>query len=202
MESKITVRLNLSDEQRARMEELQAVFAEACNSLGPIVVKTRCWNRVGLHHLAYRLLRERFPRLGAQMACNAIYSVSRACRKIYQNPASQWFVGKQSEQGLPLISFSPRAPVFFDRHTLSLKDGQLSMFTLDGRLRFKINITPQIEQRFMNEKLKEIKLSSDKDDYMLTFNMAEQDAADQEADAEMPEYLLVSGAQDAMEKMA
>ncbi|NBT92621.1 MAG: hypothetical protein EBT37_08500, partial [Betaproteobacteria bacterium] len=71
----LRVPLNTSTEQSTRLKALQAVFAQACNALAPIVQQTKVWNRVALHHLMYRNLRERFPELGSQMVCNAIYSV-------------------------------------------------------------------------------------------------------------------------------
>lgn len=113
------------------------MFAVACNVISPIAQTNRCWNRVALHHLCYRQIREQFPLLGSQMACNAIYSVCRAYRTVLTHPESPWRLDKKSTAPLPRVIFSQTAPVyFFDRHTLSVKPGHLSMFTLDGRLRF------------------------------------------------------------------
>ncbi len=169
MNSRVTVRLNLSAEQAEQLRRLQAAFAEACNFIAPMVVQTRCWNRVGLHHLAYRPLREKFASLGSQMACNAIYSVSRACRAVYQEPRSPWFVGRRPNALLPLLKFPATSPVFFDRHTLSIKSGQLSMFTLDGRLKFQLSIPMELEARFATEKLREVVLMVEQDTYSLRF---------------------------------
>ena len=63
MNLKIVLRLKTDSEQLACLERLQAAFAEVCTAIGPIVQVTRCWNRVALHHLAYRKLREQFPGL-------------------------------------------------------------------------------------------------------------------------------------------
>jgi hypothetical protein len=176
MNSRVTVRLNLSVEQTGQLRRLQAAFAEACNFIAPMVVQTRCWNRVGLHHLAYRPLRERFAPLGSQMACNAVYSVSRACRMVYQHPKSKWFVGRKPSAPLPQLHFPPTSPVFFDRHTLSLKGGRLSMFTLDGRLRFHVALEADVEHRFAKEKLKEVILVGNGSHYALNFAFTEPDA--------------------------
>jgi hypothetical protein len=176
----------LSAEQAAQLRRLQAAFAEACNFIAPMVVQTRCWNRVGLHHLAYRPLREKFATLGSQMACNAIYSVSRACRAVYQEPSSKWFVGRQPAAALPCLRFPNSAPVFFDRHTLSLKGGQLSLFTLDGRMRFKLAVGAEVEQRFAHEKLKDVMLLGNGDQYSLRFVFAMKDT--QQPDENEPEY--------------
>jgi hypothetical protein len=188
MNSQVTVRLNLSPEQVEQLRRLQAAFAEACNFIAPMVVQSRCWNRVGLHHLAYRSVREKFAPLGSQMACNAIYSVSRACRAVYQDPASQWFVGRRPGAALPCLRFPHSAPVFFDRHTLSLKGGQLSLFTLDGRMRFKLAVGAEVEQRFTLEKLKDVILMGGGDQYSLRFVFAMKDG--QPPHENEPEYAV------------
>jgi hypothetical protein len=123
-----------------------------------MVQQTRVWNRVALHHMAYKSLRERFPALGSQMVCNAIYSVSRACRLVFQSPESPLHLSRLGERALPLLCFTNDCPVYFDRHTLSLKDGQVSMFTLDGRMRFQLALQPADEQAFHTRKLLEIVL--------------------------------------------
>jgi len=189
MNSKIVLRLNTSAEQLASLERLQAAFAEVCNELGPIVQENRCWNRVTLHHLAYHKLREQFPALGSQMVCNAIYSVSRAARLIFQNRASPWSIEKRVDLPLPRLRFAPAAPVFFDRHTLSLRQGRLSMYTLDGRLRFDVALTPSDEQRFREEKIKEIVLSRDAQGFFLVFSFGEADGVS--GASEFPEYLMI-----------
>src|SRR5215212_4601664 len=88
MNTEVRVRLNASAAQVAQLLSLQKAFAEVCNALAPVVQQTRCWNRVTLHHLTYRQLREKFPAMGSQMVCNAIYSVSRTSRMLFQHPAS------------------------------------------------------------------------------------------------------------------
>jgi len=173
---------------------LQLLFSEACNSLAPIVRETRCWNRVALHHLTYKGLRERFPQLGSQMVCNAIYSVSRSARIVYQHPQSPWNAARDPAKSLPLLRFLPAAPVYFDRHTLSLKSGQLSLFTLDGRMRFKLDLSAANEMQFQNSKLREIVLTRNADRFLLQFQFA--DALDLPepgtlAWTDLPEYLVV-----------
>ena len=193
----LRVPLNTSTEQTARLSDLQTAFAEVCNALAPVVQQTRCWNRVTLHHLTYRMLRERFPKIGSQMVCNAIYSVSRTCRLVLQHPNSPWNVTKHPAQALPLLKFMANSPVYFDRHTLSLKDGQLSMYTLDGRMRFQLDLKPEDQLRFHQEKLREIVLSNTAQGYQLAFwfsaqdELAEAQNISAESAAELPEYLIV-----------
>ena len=139
----ISVPLDTTPEQHARLLALQAAFAQVCNALAPVVRDTRVWNRVALHHMAYKALRDRFPAIGSQMVCNAIYSVSRACRTVFQTPGSPFHLSNLAGRPLPLLRFSDTCPVYFDRHTLSLKQGQASMYTLDGRMRFQLALRPQ-----------------------------------------------------------
>jgi len=172
MNSVVRVQLTPSPEQHARLVGLQAAFAEVCNALAPVVKETRVWNRVALHHLTYKSIRERFPAIGSQMVCNAIYSVSRACRTLFQAPASPFNVAKQPGRPLPILRFADNCPVYFDRHTLSLRDGQVSIFTLDGRMRFQLALGQAQEQAFHTRKLLEIVLSRRGAQFELSFVFA------------------------------
>jgi hypothetical protein len=102
--------------------------------------------------------------------------------------------------------------VYFDRHTLSLKQGQLSMYTLDGRMRFQLALQPRDEANFQQKKLREIVLARDaQNQFGLSFWFSDdaQDAEEQPADAlaalpnaarivadqlEIPEYVVVQEA--------
>lgn len=194
MNSTIQIRLETTADQETRLQELQRVFAQACNLLTPIVRDTRCWNRVALHHMAYRTLREKFPQLGSQMACNAIYSVSRTCRLVYQSPDSPFNLTRLGDRPLPLVRLASDSPVYFDRHTLSLKDGHLSMFTLDGRMRFDIDLPEAAVSRFREVKLREILLAAHHPGFSLTFVFGagnRRSAAARKSAGELPEYVLV-----------
>ncbi len=199
----LRVPLNASPEQQARLRALQVGFAEVCNALAPLVQETRIWNRVALHHLAYRKLRAQFPAMGAQMVCNAIYSVSRSCRLVFQHPASPFSLDRLGDKPLPLLRFTDSCPVYFDRHTLSLKDGQLSMFTLDGRMRFQLTLRADDEAMFHTQKLREIVLTARPDGvFELSFVLSDAEAASEPvataassaAAAPIPEYLMVEDA--------
>lgn len=199
MKSLLQLPLKTSPEQVARLRALQMAFAGVCNALAPVVRDSRCWNRVALHHMTYRSLRTQFPQMGSQMVCNAIYSVSRTCRAVYQAPGSPFNLARLGNGPLPLIRFAPTAPVYFDRHTLSIKDGHLSMFTLDGRMRFELNVSPDQERRFHDDKLAEIVLLSTGDAFRLVFSFVDAGSAEEPVDgaaqalpgADLPEYVLV-----------
>ena len=210
MNNVLRIPLNASPEQVKRLQALQTGFAQVCNALAPLVQQTKVWNRVALHHLSYRQLREQFPEMGSQMVCNAIYSVSRTARMVFQHPQSPFNLARLGSKPLPLLRFSDSCPVYFDRHTLSLKAGQLSMFTLDGRMRFQLALKAQDEERFHSQKLREIVLSRRSGGaYELAFTLVDEadgrnaaasagaDATDaaQGALGEIPEYIVVEEVQ-------
>lgn len=188
----IHVPLATTPQQTASLVNLQAAFARACNALVPVVRERRCWNRVALHHLAYHALRARFPQLGSQMVCNAIYSVSRVCRLLFQHPQSPWHLSRLGDRPLPVIEFAPTAPVYFDRHTLSVKPEGVSMYTLDGRMRFSLTLPPAALQRFRHERLREIVLSRREERFVLSFYLHAGPPAERGAAAAgLPEYVIV-----------
>ena len=199
----VRIPLQVSAEQHARLHSLQATFADACNALAVVVRDTCCWNRVALHHMTYKAMRERFPDLGSQMVCNAVYSVSRASRLVYQHPSSPFNLSALGGRALPLLRFAASCPVYFDRHTLSLKGSKLSMYTLDGRMHFELALLPEDQRAFHERKLREIVLSSqDNDIFLLTFRFEANDANTSQlgeaaalemgdVDNKIPDYLSV-----------
>ena len=198
MNQLLRITLAPSLEQFERLCVLQAEFARVCNALAPMVRDTRCWNRVALHHMAYKTLREQFPAMGSQMVCNAIYSVCRSSRLIYQHPTSPFNVARMGDRPLPLLRFLGTSPVYFDRHTLSVKDGRLSMYTLDGRMRFDLALSAADEAAFHGSKLREVVLTREAGDaFVLSFWLGEADVPPPAEDGaegglnEIPEYLMV-----------
>jgi hypothetical protein len=197
----LRIPLNGSPEQIASLRALQQAFAQVCNAVAPLVQQSRCWNRVTLHHLTYKQLREQFPAMGSQMVCNAIYSVSRTSRLVYQHPDSAFNLSRLGDKPLPLLRFADTCPVYFDRHTLSVKDGHLSMYTLDGRIRFHLALRPEDEAAFHQQKLREIVLSrTPKDSFELSFLFSppapggEIPAAPEPDRGAIPEYVKVEEA--------
>jgi hypothetical protein len=179
MNNFLRIPLNTTAAQFERLLSLQKVFSQACNQLAPEVSRSRVWNRVALHHLHYRALRDQFPALGSQMVCNAIYAVSRTARLIYQSPSSPFQVQKMGDRPLPALRFAETCPVYFDRHTLSLKQGKLSLFTLDGRMQFELTLVPEQLALFEQGKLREIVLSRGSDGvFVLSFWLASEAAVE------------------------
>ena len=168
----ISVPLNTSSEQFIKLKELQLAFAKVCNVLAPEVQRSRVWNRVALHHMHYRSLREKFPAIGSQMICNAIYAVSRTSRLVFQTPESPFSLAKLGEKPLPLLIFTKTSPVFFDWHTLSIKKSKLSLFSLDGRIHFDLLLPEEQLLLFKTSKLFEISLNCPNDtQFVLSFSL-------------------------------
>lgn len=191
MNSSAQVHLLATPQQQQRLLTLQEQFAAACNFLSERVRAHRCWNRVALHHLTYKELRLQFPALGSQMACNAIYSVCKAARAVYQGRDSPHHIALRPDAPLPLLRFPPDAPVWFDRHTLSIKQGVASLFTLDGRMKFQLSLQPELEQRFHHERLREIVLSRQHDVFTLTFYFAIEGEVSDASDTVAHRYNVV-----------
>ncbi|MBI3154583.1 MAG: hypothetical protein HYZ20_04170 [Burkholderiales bacterium] len=204
MNQRLRIRLAVPEAIEQRLIALQSRFSQACNLLAGLARETGVWSRVGLHQLGYRTVRERFPDLGAQMACNAIYSVSRACRLVYQGVDSPFRQERLGSQRRPLLVFAAHAPVYFDRHTLSLRAGEASMYTLDGRMRLRLPLAPIDERRFRSGKLLEVALERDEAGLSLTLQFApESGTADSPAArraeapvrprpaGSVPDYLLI-----------
>ena len=170
--------LNPTIEQHERLFKLQTAFAALCNELAPFVSDQQCWNRVTLHHLKYKEMRLKYPEMGSQMVCNAIYAVSKISRLVYQHPSSPYNIKALQGRKLPTVRFSDTCPVYFDSHTLTVTNQQLSMFTMDGRIKFELVLTPQQRELISGRKLLEITLSRGKDEkFMLSFYFEKPQAA-------------------------
>ena len=198
----IRISLNSSPEQLASLRALQQAFAQVCNALAPMVQQSRCWNRVTLHHLAYNQMRVQFPAIGSQMVCNAIYSVCRTSRLVYQHPTSPFNLSRLGDKPLPLLRFTDSCPVYFDRHTLSVKNRQLSMYTLDGRIHFHLALRSEDEASFHEKKLREIVLSRTSTEgfelsflfFLLPAPCTEEPATAEQDLGEIPEYVMIDEA--------
>lgn len=178
MEKNFSILLKASPENLLKLEQLQENFVKVCNAIAPVVQHSKCWNRVALHHMVYHNLRGQFPEMGSQMICNAVYSVCRAARILYQHPKSPHNINRAPNAPLPRMVFLPNSPVYFDRHTLNIKGKSLSMFTLDGRVRFQISLTELQQSSFKTEKLKEILLVKLNKKFYLRFHFESEHMID------------------------
>jgi hypothetical protein len=78
---------------------------------------------------------------------------------VFQMPASPFNLAKLGTKPLPLLQFANNCPVYFDRHTLSIKGTKLSLFTLDGRMHFELTLPETQLLLFKVAKLREISLT-------------------------------------------
>lgn len=123
MRRTISIKLLPTPAQAVALSELRAEFAAACNHIVPLAVENRCWNRVALHHLAYYPTRDS-TRLGSQMVCNAVATVSEAYKAL----------SPSRDQDVPVVRFRPTGSVHFDKRTYSIRGDALSLYTLGGRI--------------------------------------------------------------------
>jgi IS605 OrfB family transposase len=127
-----SIKLEVTPDQFANLAQLQAAYANACNSIVPIAIEHRCWNRVALHNLTYRMVRESTP-LGSQMVCNAIFSVCKAFRSMKEHNKTK------NGASVPAVRFK-RTSVHFDKRTYSLKGDSVSLYTLNGRITARLRL--------------------------------------------------------------
>lgn len=93
---------------------------------------------------------------------------------------------------VPQIRFVESAPVYFDRHTLTLKPGLLSLFSMEGRLRFQLQLDQPFTERFARLRLREVMLLCREGQFGLQFSFLEEGETEVRESAEdLPEYLLV-----------
>lgn len=127
MKRTISIKLLLTEDQGQALFGLQQAFANSCNAIVPFAVEHRCWNQVALHHLTYYPIREQ-SHLGSQMVCNSIKAVCNAYRALKP----------QKGKEVPVISFKPNGSIHFDKRTYSIKDKVVSLYTLAGRAKIKM----------------------------------------------------------------
>ena len=129
MKRTISIKLEPTKEQTDQLCNLREAFLSACNQLVPFVTEHHCWNRVALHHLSYKSIREHSG-LGSQMVCNAIFAVCKA----YKNRN----ILKGEE--IPKIQFHKNRSVHFDKRTYSIKGNILSLYTLEKRIKVSMRM--------------------------------------------------------------
>ena len=88
--------------------------------------------------------------------------------------------------------------MYFDRHTLNLKNSRVSMYTLDGRIKFNLKLDDEQASLFRDAHLREVVMTAQDEGLILTFNFDDQHATESEHDAdeigrahELPEYVVV-----------
>lgn len=123
MKRTVSIKLRTTPEQRAALLALQKEYNRVCNLIVPIATNNQCFNRVGLHHLAYYPVRIR-SKLVSQLVCNAIKSVADAYKVLKIKKVKK----------MQPITFKPYSSISIDKRTYSFKTGALSLYTLSGRI--------------------------------------------------------------------
>ena len=130
----VSIKLNTTPEQYASLVQLQELFNRTCNIIASIAMEKRCWNRVSLHKHSYNKIRVDQKNvqvlLGSQMVCNSIKTVCDAYKVLKI---------KKTEE-VPQIAFKHGSSVHFDKRTYSLKDGEISLYTLSGRILVQMDL--------------------------------------------------------------
>ena len=140
MKRTISLKLVLTSDQSDRLVETQKAFAKACNEVVPFCSENRCWNQVALHHLSYYSVRESIPGLGSQMVCNAIKKVSSSYKALKI---------KKSEE-VPTVTFRENTSVHYDKRTYTLKAGEVSLFSMEGRIRCPF-VARDFQQQYLDQ---------------------------------------------------
>jgi IS605 OrfB family transposase len=146
-----SIKLVYTQEDALLLKLLRQEYIAACNFIVPEVIKNRCWNRFALHKLVYNQLRS-FSKLGSQMVCNAIFSVCKAYK-------AQKELGKiKKDDPVPNITFN-KGSIHFDKKTYTLtKSGELSLYTLEGRIKVTFQLGNHQKKLLENGTPKEAEL--------------------------------------------
>jgi predicted transposase len=97
MELTVVAKLDLSVQDKQRLERTLEVFAAACNAISQVAFNQRCFNPVALHHLTYYDIRQRFNLL-------ANYTV-RARERV----ANAYKILKAKKQSVKLLTFKAQS---------------------------------------------------------------------------------------------
>lgn len=137
----VCIALEVDPDASEKLHQTRRLYGQACEMLVPLIVadkerRERLWQRFNLHKAGYRMVRNRLPDLGSQLACNVMRSVSGAYQSWISNHPK---FAKDKEMELPSIRF--RNPVihldkntirFFHHHT------EATIYTADGRVRVRL----------------------------------------------------------------
>jgi predicted transposase len=104
MELTVVGKLDLSAQDKERLERTLELFADACNAISQVAFTERCFNSVALHHLTYQDIRQRFN-LHANYTARARERAAReSCRP--SGLGRYWAAVNQpqAESGQPALS--------------------------------------------------------------------------------------------------
>ena len=137
MELTVVAKLDLSAEDKQRLERTLRIFAAACNAISQVAYNQQCFNSVALHHLTYREIRQRFSLLA-----NYTVRARERVAKAYKN-------AKAKEQPINLLIFKARSlDLDVGLFRLFWKDDAIwvSIAACDGK---RIKCTVKVGQRYL-----------------------------------------------------
>ena len=113
----VSIKLLTTMEQHRALGLVQKEFIRGCNKVSNIAFANQCYNRVGLHHLAYYVVRNGTD-LGSQMICNSIHATANSYKVLKDKKRKQ----------VPI--FKPTSSVHYDKRTYTIMDDTISLYTL------------------------------------------------------------------------
>ncbi len=171
MKRTIAIKVKTSSSDKKDLSALMIAYTDACNQISPYAYEHHCWNRVALHNAVYTNTRAA-SLLGSQMVCNAIFSV---CKAYKANKA------KKKVLESPVL-FRKNGSVHFDKRTYTLKGDVLSLYTLNGRIKVKLNIGEYQKSYLEKGLLKEAELTCKKGEWYFHLVLDLPDPAQVEGD--------------------
>ena len=127
------VRVDASPDQSRVLSDTCAAYLDCCNTVSEAAWEHRTISQKTLHQLVYRRLRDEFH-VGAQMAQSSIIRVIGNYRTIKTMHGSPWATSRPEYR-------SSGYDLLWNRDYSILKDGRLSVSTLDGRIKVPVDWT-------------------------------------------------------------
>ena len=125
------VRVNVSPDQSQVLSDTCAAYLNCCNMVSRMAWERKTLGQKALHQLVYRRLRDEYH-VGAQMAQSSIIRVIGNYRTIKEMHGSPLATSQPnySSSGYDLV---------WNRDYSILKDGRLSINTLNGRIKLPVD---------------------------------------------------------------
>lgn len=125
------VRVEVSPDQSQVLSDTCAAYLDCCNMVSGVAWERKTLSQKALRQLVYRRIRDEYH-VGAQMAQSSIIRVIGNYRTIKEMHGSPWATSQPNyrSSGYDLV---------WNRDYSVLKDGRLSMNTLDGRIKLPVD---------------------------------------------------------------
>ena len=127
------VRVEASPDQSRVLFDTCAAYLDCCNMVSKTAWEHKTLSQKTLHQLVYRRLRDEY-RVGAQMACSSMNRVIGNYRAIKEVHGSPWATSQPQYH-------SSGYDLLWNRDYSILKDGRLSISTIDGRIKVPVDWT-------------------------------------------------------------